>query len=118
MYLPWVMGVGEMVEPFIRLGYQKKSSAGDGETNIVVTNPPASPLAPTDIFLMFWPLVWKWACAPILISESTVKAMMTLETLLCYCSREKLMPEEGLPSLLHFLPLAEVMVPGTVAAIL
>lgn len=43
---------------------------------------------------------------------------MTLETLLLYRSKDKVIPEKTFPCLLHFLPLAEVVMPGAVTAIL
>lgn len=47
-----------------------------------------------------------------------METMTALESLLPYWSGEKVVPEQGLPSLLHFLPLAEVVMPGAVAAVL
>lgn len=99
-----------MVEPFIRFGYQRKRSGGDGETDTMVTSPPGIPLIPCKLLLFtFWPVVCKWAWDPILTSESRMEAMTTLETRLLYCSKEKVMPEKGLPSRLHFLPWAQVV---------
>ena len=70
----------------------------------MVTSPPAIPLISCKLILfMFWPVVWKWAWDPILTSESRMEAMTTLETWLLYCSKEKVMPDKGLPSRLPTL---------------